>query len=154
VEDAAPDPGSRSGTERRVGVVPATHPDALRLTAARRAAYPHWAAGWDLDDRDEFVVVYDDDAPAAGAAFRHGPDGITRARRLCASERVDDVAGAVLLDALEGLARAAGSSRVRLDSSAFLSDACIPWQARGYETGPPYDGNADVEVWTERVLGG
>lgn len=148
----APDPRPASGTERRIAVVPATHPDAVSLTAARRAAYPHWAAGWDLDGGDQFVVVYDGDTPTAGAAIRHGPDGISRASRLCASERADEGAGAALLDALEGVARAAGSTRLRLDSSAFLAEAGIPWQANGYVTGPPYDGNADVEVWTERIL--
>ena len=46
----------------------------------------------------------------------------------------------------------AGSTRLRLDSSAFLADAEVPWQGRGYVVGPPYDGDADVETWAERTL--
>jgi hypothetical protein len=138
---------------RSVELLLATHPDALTLTAARHAAYPHWAAGWDLHDGDEFLVVYDDGQPVAGGSIRHGPDGISRASRLCAVGGPDDTSGEALLDGLEAVARAAGSTTLRLDSSAFLADAGIPWQRHGYVTGPPYDGDADVEVWTERVLG-
>jgi hypothetical protein len=50
--DMVPDAGPASGTEHRIAIVPPTHPDAVSLTAARRAAYPHWAAGWDLDEGD------------------------------------------------------------------------------------------------------
>ena len=147
----APDPRRDSATGRRVELVAATHPDAVGLTAARRAMYPHWAAGWDLGG-DGFLVVYDVDRPVAGAAIRHGSDRISRASRLCGSDAGGAFAGSALLDALEVLALEAGSTRLRLDSSALLEDAHIPWQRHGYVTGPPYDGDADVEVWTERTL--
>ena len=137
---------------RSVELVPVTHPDALTLTAARRAAYPHWASGWDLDDSDEFLVVYDDGQPVAGGAIRHGADGISRAARLCGTGGSEATAGEALLAGLEAVALGAGSTRLRLDSSAFLADAGIPWERHGYVTGPAYDGDADVEVWTERVL--
>lgn len=136
----------------RVVLLPATHPDAVGLLAARRAAYPFWSAGWELGEGDEFVVVYVGGRPAAGAAIRHGPDGISRASRLCGTGGPDGAVGSELLDALEALALDAGSTRLRLDASAFLDDAHIPWQQHGYVTGPPYDGNADVDVWAERTL--
>ena len=136
----------------RVERLPATHPDVVGLLAARRATYPHWASGWGLGDEAEFVVVYEGGRPAAGAAIRHGPDGISTASRLCGTGGPDGTAGSALLDALEAISLDAGSTRLRLDSSAFLDDASIPWQRHGYVAGPPYDGNADVEVWAERTL--
>ena len=136
----------------RVELVAGTHPDAAGLLAARRAAYPHWAAGWDLRPGHEFVVVYEGDRPAAGAAIRHGPDGISRASRVCATPASTGTAGTALLDALEAVALGAGSTRLRLDASVFLAEAAIPWQRRGYVTGPPYDGDADAKTWAERTL--
>ena len=70
----------------RFELLPATHPDAAGLLAARRAAYPYWAAGWDLAEDDEFVVVYEGDRPVAGAAIRHGSDAISRVSRVCATD--------------------------------------------------------------------
>ena len=124
----------------------------LRCTDARRTAYPHWAAGWDVEAEDQFVVGYAGQRPVAGAAIRHDQDAISRVSRLCVTDGADGAAVAELLDVLEALALEAGSTRIRLDSSAFLADAHVPWQRSGYRTGPPYDGNADVEVWVERTL--
>jgi hypothetical protein len=149
---ADPAAGRESAAGHRVELVSATHPDAAGLLAARRAAHPHWAAGWDVEADDAFVVVYEADRPVAGAVIRHGLDTISRASRLCGIEGQDTAAGSALLDGLEALAREAGSTRLRLDSSAFLDDASVPWQRHGYVTGPPYNGDADVEVWVERAL--
>lgn len=137
---------------RRAELARASHPDAVALTAARRRAYPHWGAGWDLGVDDLFVVVYDGERPMAGAAIDHGPDGITRASRVCVADGSGAMALSELLDVLESLALEAGSTRLRLDASAFLVDAHVPWQRSGYRTGPPYDGDADVETWVERTL--
>ena len=92
--------------------------------------------------------------PVAGAAIRHDEDAISRVSRLCVTDGADGAAVAELLDVLEALALEAGSTRIRLDSSAFLADAHVPWQRSGYGTGPPYDGNADVDVWVERTSTG
>jgi hypothetical protein len=148
-----PEAAPEERTVRRVELVPAAHPHAVELLAARRAAYPHWAAGWHVGGGDEFLVVYEGAIPAAGAAIRHGSDGISRASRLCATAGPADAgAGAALLRALEALALGAGSTRLRVDSSAFLTDAHIPWQQHGYRSGPPYEGDPDVEMWAERSL--
>src|SRR5215218_3069633 len=150
--DAAPESDSKRAVHR-VELVPAAHPHAVALLAARRTAYPHWAGGWNVGAGDEFLVVYDGYTPAAGATIRHGSDGISRASRVCATGRLADAgAGETLLLALEALALGAGSTTLRLDSSAFLADAHIPWQRHGYQTGPPYEGDADVEVWAELPL--
>lgn len=135
-----------------VAIVSGAHPDAVALTNARRAAYPHWAAGWDVEAADQFVVSYAGDSPAAGAAIRHDEDDVSRVSRVCVTDGADGAAVAELVDVLEALALEAGSTQIRLDSSAFLADAHVPWQRSGYQTGPPYDGNADVDVWVERTL--
>jgi hypothetical protein len=137
---------------QHVATVSGTHPDAIALTEARRTAYPHWAAGWDIQAADQFVVRYAGHWPVAGAAISHDQDAISRISRLCVADGADGAAVAELLDVLEALAVEAGSTRIRLDSSAFLADAHVPWQRSGYGTGPPYDGNADVDVWVERTL--
>ena len=122
-----------------------------RSRTVRRTAYPHWAAGWDVEASDQFVVRYAGQWPVAGAAISHDEDAISRVSRLCVADGADGAAVAELLDVLEALALEAGSTRIRLDSSAFLADAHVPWQRSGYGTGPPYDGNADVDVWVERT---
>ena len=137
---------------QHVAIVSGTHPDAVALTEARRTAYPHWAAGWEVEAADQFVVRYAGQWPVAGAAIRHDQDAVSRVSRLCVTGGADGAAVAELVDVLEALALEAGSTRIRLDSSAFLADAHVPWQQSGYRSGPPYDGNADVDVWVERTL--
>ena len=46
----------------------------------------------------------------------------------------------------------AALERPEPERSVFLDDASIPWQRHGYVAGPPYDANADVEVWAELSL--
>jgi hypothetical protein len=57
-----------------------------------------------------------------------------------------------LLDALEAIARDQRFTRLRLDSSAFLFGGQLPYARYGYAIGPPYEGDADVEVWAEKEL--
>jgi hypothetical protein len=120
-------------------------PDARALLEAMASRHPHWRGGWTPESAATFVTVDD----AAGAALVDLGDGIARAAHLSLGH---DAPGAALLDALEAVARVRGFTRLRLDSSAFLHGDAVPYERYGYEVGPPYDGDADVEVWAEKEL--
>jgi hypothetical protein len=120
------------------------HPDAMQLLGAMASAEPAWRGGWTADPAATFVVVYDGSGPVAGASVSDG----WLVTKIC---MLEDGYGAALLDALEALARERGQTRVRLDSSAFLGD-WLPYARYGYEVGPPYEGDADVDVWAEKDL--
>jgi hypothetical protein len=120
-------------------------PHARALLGAMASRHPHWRGGWTPKPASIFVMVDD----GAGAALADLGDGVARASHICL---VHDALGAELLDALEAVSRDRGFHRLRLDSSAFLSDAELPYDRYGYEVGPPYDGDADVEVWAEKDL--
>lgn len=118
------------------------HPEARRILAALQAAQPAWRDGWAVDAGATFVTLDD----AAGAAI--SGDGM--ASQICL---IREDLGAALLDALEAVARDRGLPRLRLDSSAFLYGDALPAARYGYEVGPPYEGDPDVEVWAEKALG-
>ena len=134
-----------------VAVVSGTHPNAVALTEARRTAYPHWAAGWDVEAADRFVVGYAQQMPVAGAAIRHDQDLVLRVSRLGAT----DSRTVPRWPSWSTCWRPWPSRPVRARFAWILGvpvDAQVPWQRSGYRTGPPYDGNADVDVWVERTL--
>jgi hypothetical protein len=118
--------------------------DARKLLASMAASHPHWRGGWTADPASTFVALYDGGEPVAGAALTD-----TGAAQLCL---IRAGFGAPLLDALEAVARDRGAARLRLDSSAFLYGEELPHVRYGYVVGPPYEGDADVEVWAERDL--
>ena len=161
VSGASPayDVGERGGEVTSIEIAPTEHiactrepghADAQRLLDSMRSVYAAWRGGWNVDLAATFVVIYDEKAPVAGAAV------IDRGELACASElsvaRGGDGFGIALLDALEALARDRGAARLRLDSSAFLFGDELPLARYGYEVGPPYDGDADVDVWAEKEL--
>jgi hypothetical protein len=126
---------------QHVQVLDPDHAEARRLLAAMQAAHPVWRGGWTPDPATTFVTVDD----GAGAVLADGGS----ASQICL---VRDDLGPALLDALEAVARDRGLARLRLDSSAFLFGDALPYARYGYEVGPPYDGDADVEVWVEKDL--
>lgn len=137
----------------RSDVVSAAHPDARTLLAATATAHPVWRDGWEVDPGDDFVLVYDGGRPVTGAAFRVVRPGLAMASRFCvAGQSHLGHAGSALLDVLEAVALDRGCDGLRLDSSAFRHDAQVPYLRHGYLVGPPYDGDADHEVWAERDL--
>ena len=132
-------------------ILPAGHPHASVLLAGMARAAPSWRLGWDVSPEDPVVVVYDDSEPAAGAVLRLGE--IAVASRLCAAPvSGEGDAGSSLLDVLEALALEHGCGLLRLDSSAFLASARVPWSRHGYRVGPDYAGDTDEPVWAERDL--
>lgn len=138
----------RGGLVTSIEVRPVTHTvatgsDPEPLLTAMQATYPVWRGGWRIDPQATFVTVDD----GAGAALTCADDGIAYAAQICLVRK--DL-GPALLDALEAVARTSGSARLRLDSSAFLHS--LPHDRYGYVVGPPYDGDADVEVWAEKDL--
>jgi hypothetical protein len=62
------------------------------------------------------------------------------------------VAAGALIDALEAVASGGGGTHIRFDATAFLVGERLGLTQRGYIVGPPYDGDADVDVWAERRL--
>ena len=137
--------------------LPPDHTDVRDLLGAMAAAHPAWrgsGAGWSVDPGATVVAIYDAGAPVAGGALTGAGGGTARASPLCVvPQRRGEYLGAMLLDALEAVARDLGSHRLRLDSSAFLlGDDELPLARCGYAPGPPYDGDADVEVWAEKDL--
>ncbi len=170
VSGASPayDVHERGGSVRWIEIAPTEHvtrelqpghADVRDLLGVMAAAHPAWrgsGAGWRVDPGATFVAIYDAGAPVAGGALA-GTDtgmGVTRASQLCVvPERRGDFLGVALLNTLEAVARDQGSARLRLDSSAFLvGDDELPLARCGYAIGPAYDGDADVEVWAEKVL--
>jgi hypothetical protein len=131
-----------------------TDPDARALLEVMIARHPAWQGGrgegWDVDPGATFVAVYDGGEPAAGAATIDAGEGIARASQICVTG--GSLTALALLDVLEALAREGGFARLRLESSAFLFSHELAYTRCGFETGPPYDGDADVEVWTEKTL--
>jgi hypothetical protein len=138
---------------RRVEVLSAGDHDARRLLADMAQRWPSWGTGWELAPDEPFVVVYHADEPVVGAALRrdeHGTPMVVRMSVSASAEPGD--AGSALLDALEALTLDAGEHVLRLDGSVFLGRDVFPYERHGYVVGPPYAGDADVEVWAERSL--
>jgi GNAT superfamily N-acetyltransferase len=99
------------------------------------------------------VTVYDATGPVAGGALVAAGDGIARASQLCVlPHRLGRHLGAALLNAVEAVALDWGCDRLRLDSSAFLLGDELPYARCGYAVGPPYAGDPDVDIWTEKPL--
>jgi GNAT superfamily N-acetyltransferase len=167
VSGASPayDVHERGGAVRRIEIAPTAHmtrmlepdhADVRALLGVMAATHPAWrgaGAGWRIDAAATCVVIYDAEGPVAGAALMDTGDGEARASQLCVvPQRRDRYLGAALLDALEAVARDGGADRLRIDSSAFLLGDELPHARFGYIVGPPYAGDADVEVWAEKDL--
>jgi hypothetical protein len=165
VSGASPayDVRERGGAVRRIEIAPRArmtrllepgHADVRALLDVMASAQPAWrgsGAGWRVDPAAAFVVIYDAGAPVAGGALLGA--GVAHASQLCVVPgRLGEYLGAALLDTLEALARDRGDARLRLDSSAFLLGDELPHARCGYAIGPPYAGDADVEVWAEKDL--
>jgi len=167
VSGASPayDVGERGGAVRSIEIAPTPrmtralepgHADALTLLDTMASAHPAWrgsGAGWSVDPAATFAVIYDAWAPVTGGALLDAGGGEARAAQLCVvPERGGEGFGVTLLDTLEALARDQGSARLRLDCTAFLLGDELPHARCGYAVGPPYAGDADVEVWAEKEL--
>jgi hypothetical protein len=144
-----------SPTAQHSAVVRGDHPDARALLDTMAARHPAWHSGWSVPPDADVGVVYDGDGPITGAAIGDAGGGTFLASRLCvAPDRPLGHAGSTLLDLLEAVVLARGGARLRLDDSAFLHAAAIPYPRHGYVVGPPYDGDADTVTWAERDLAG
>lgn len=60
--------------------------------------------------------------------------------------------GRRLLAELDGIAAAQGCRAVRLDTSAYLTEAVGLYRAAGYREVSDYNGNPKADVWLERAL--
>ncbi len=129
--------------------------EAMALLDAARARQPYARPGWTPSRGSPFVVLREGGRPVAGAALEpdHPTPGRWYASAVCVEPDASPAAGSDLVDALEAIAHGGGGTHLRFDATAFLVDEGLGLTHRGYVTGPPYDGNADVEVWTERLLG-
>ena len=129
--------------------------EAIGLLDAARARQPYARPGWTPAAGSAFVVLREGGRPVAGAALEpdHPSAGRWYASAVCVEPDASPAAGSALVDALEAIAHGGGGTHLRFDATAFLADGGLGLTHRGYVTGPPYDGNADVEVWTERLLG-
>ena len=129
--------------------------EAMALLDAARARQPYARPGWTPSRGSPFVLLREGGRPVAGAALEpdHPTPGRWYASAICVEPDAPPGAGSDLVDALEAIAHGGGGTHLRFDATAFLVDEGLGLTHRGYVTGPPYDGNADVEVWTERLLG-
>ena len=166
VSGASPayDVHERGGAVRRIEIAPTAHmtrvlepghADVRALLGVMASTHPVWrgaGAGWSIDPAATFVTIYDAGSPVAGGALVDAGRE-TRVAQLCViPRRRGRYLGVALLDALEAVAGDRGSDRVRLDSSAFLLGDELPYARCGYVVGPPYAGDADVDVWAEKDL--
>lgn len=126
-------------------------PGAVAVLEAARRRHPHARPGWTPDAADRFLVVREGGVAAAGAAveLREGRT-FASAIALDPSTATAAAVAADLVDALEAVALGNAAPVLRLDGTAFLVDGPLRLADRGYVVGPPYDGDADVEVWAER----
>jgi GNAT superfamily N-acetyltransferase len=62
--------------------------------------------------------------------------------------------GRRILAALDGIAAEHGCRAVRLDSSAYLTEAIGLYRSAGYREVPPYNDNPKADIWFERELSG
>jgi GNAT superfamily N-acetyltransferase len=62
--------------------------------------------------------------------------------------------GRRLLHALEQASRDLGHTVVRLDTSNYLTEAINLYTVAGYRAIPPYNDNADADLWFEKRLTG
>lgn len=142
-----------SAVDLLVDAVPPDDERSLALLASAAGRFPHWRGGWTVPADATVVVVRESDRPAVGAAVRHRGDGRSDVSQVCVAPEIAlPRSGSALLDAIEALAMAAGSRRVRLDGSAFLRPSVVRAARHGYAVGPSYAGDADVPVWAERTL--
>lgn len=130
-------------------------PAVARLLDAVRAWNPYARPGWAPAADCPFVVITSREAPVAGAALivdRTTSVALASSVAIHPAAVAPDCTAADLIDVLEAVAFDNGASVIRLDGTAFLFDEKLHLAQRGYTVEPPYDGDADVEIWAEHSL--
>jgi GNAT superfamily N-acetyltransferase len=100
-----------------------------------------------------FVVAYLRGEPIGCGAVKHHPGGATDVKRMWLAESARGLGlGRRLLEHLEGIARAHGSTEVRLETGDVLSEAIALYRSAGYEEVPPFNDEPFADRWFAKPL--
>ncbi|SCL72779.1 Acetyltransferase (GNAT) family protein [Micromonospora citrea] len=99
-----------------------------------------------------FVVARRHGRPAACAGLRFRPDWAELTRVYVAPAHRGHGGGAALLAAVEERARAAGITRIRLDTRSDLVEARALYARHGYREIPAFSHGPYAQHWFEKVL--
>lgn len=94
-----------------------------------------------------------DGAPAGLGGLRHLDTDVAEVKTMYVDPGFRGIGlGRRILAELERLAAAHGCSRVRLDTSDYLTAAIALYRAAGYREVPDYNRNPKANLWFERQL--
>ncbi|MEU9508735.1 GNAT family N-acetyltransferase [Micromonospora sp. NPDC048170] len=98
------------------------------------------------------LVAHRGGGPAACAGLRYRPGWAELTRVYVHPAHRGHGGGAALLAAVQERARAAGATRIRLDTRSDLVEARALYARHGYQEIPAYNDDTYAEHWFEKVL--
>jgi GNAT superfamily N-acetyltransferase len=100
-----------------------------------------------------WLVFYDGDAPVACGGLRPLEDGVSEIKRMfvTSSARRRGLAGRMLAE-LEGIARDAGQTRIRLLTTELLPEAIALYRKTGYSIVSSHTEDGHQDYWMEKPL--
>ncbi|HEX3238940.1 MAG TPA: GNAT family N-acetyltransferase [Solirubrobacterales bacterium] len=102
-----------------------------------------------------FLLARVDGEPAGIGGVRHLDTEVAEVKSMFVSPAHRGIGlGRRILAELDAIAAGHGCRAVRLDSSAYLTDALRLYRAAGYREVPAYNDNPKADVWFERSLAG
>ena len=100
-----------------------------------------------------WIVLYDDDVPAACAGLRELEPGVAEIKRMFVTPRARGRGHARrLLAELEAIARDAGQREMRLFTTDMLPEAMALYASEGYTVRSEHPMEARTEFWLEKAL--
>jgi GNAT superfamily N-acetyltransferase len=100
-----------------------------------------------------FVIAYRHGEPVGCGAIKHHPGEVTDIKRMWVAESARGLGlGRRLLERLEGLARAHGSTHARLETSDVLPEAIALYRSAGYVEVPPFNDEPFADRWFGKPL--
>jgi GNAT superfamily N-acetyltransferase len=102
-----------------------------------------------------FLLARVDGEPAGIGGVRHLDTEVAEVKSMFVSPAHRGIGrGRRILAELDQIAAEHGCHAVRLDSSAYLTDALRLYRGAGYRAVPAYNDNPKADVWFERSLAG
>jgi DNA-binding MarR family transcriptional regulator len=101
----------------------------------------------------DFLVAYLGDEPIACGAVKHHPGGASDLKRMWVAEPARGLGlGRRLMEELEAIAREHGSSSVRLETNATLTEAIAMYTSSGYVEVLPFNDEPFADHWFGKAL--